>query len=285
MAFTDHIADNLASFAPAGKALGPAAYQALAKYLEVFGHLDGLAGLDDLRQRIRDLQAMLGCETDGWIGPQTQFAMETRKRCGLRTIARLGGVVAQWERKYATTGKGVFFGFESYIDGSFSRETQIEETLKAFGLWESISALRFCYTKDLSKANIVIGASNRRRDEFGTVGQVLAWCEMMQTSDFIGRLRLMFDKAENWFADFYRGTGAHEIGHGIGIDHTTQAGQLMYAYSQDGIWNPQQGYDIEQARVRYGEAAAPQPTPAPPSSPDLVTIVCGRPVTINGKAV
>jgi hypothetical protein len=142
-------------------------------------------------------------------------------------------------------------------------------------------------TRDANRAHLILDASNDPREEFGTIGQVLAWCEMPYNTDFTGRLRLKFDRAERWTPSFYRGTCAHEGGHGIGLDHTTTKMQLLFAYFQDVITTPQAIYDIPEARARYpgGGTTPVPPGPQPAPAPGLVTIQCARPVTVNGKLV
>jgi hypothetical protein len=274
------IVDALREIAPLGKALGPAAAEAMASYLVRFEHVDDLRGLDDLRSRIRELQGLLGVEQDGWAGEETLYAASTAKRCGLRTIAKLGG-----QRNRFQPGLVIQLYFAGYIDGGFPRETQEAETLTAFGSWETpVSGVKFNLTRDSNRAHIIIDASSDPREEFGTVGQVLAWCEMPYNTAFTGRLRMKFDRKENWTPLFYRGTCAHEGGHGIGLDHTTMKLQLLFAYFQDQIVSPQEPYDVGEAKARYPGGGSPVPVPVPVPS-DVVTITCRRPVTVSGIQV
>jgi hypothetical protein len=279
------VADVLRELAPLGSPLGPAAAAAMAGYMVRFEHLDDVRSKEDLRKKVRELQGLLGVEQDGWVGEETLYAAQNAKRCGLRTVAKLGGQANRFR-----PGLVVNLYFAGYIDGGFSRETQEAETLQAFGSWETVSGVRFNLTRDSNRAHIVIDASSDPREEFGVIGQVLAWCEMPWNTDFTGRLRMKFDRKENWTPKFYRGTCSHEGGHGIGIDHTTLKApqQLMFAYFQDAIVTPQNPYDISEASRRYpGPVAPPQPVPPGPVPlpADLVTITCRRPVTVNGVQV
>lgn len=282
------ISEVIKRLAPPGARLGDVVAWEMAKYMQQYGHLDGITSIEDVRRQVTQMQDLLGVTTDGYIGDETYLAASQAKRCGLRTVARLGG-----QRNRFRPGLVVNLYFAGYIDGGFTREVQEAETLNAAGSWEVVSGIRFNLTRDANRAHLIIDASNDPREEFGTIGQVLAWCEMPYNTDFTGRLRMKFDRAERWTPSFYRGTFAHEVGHGMGLDHTTTKMQLLFAYFQDIITTPQTIYDIPESRARYpgsgtgGGTVPVPPGPQPPVTPSplLVTIQCTRPVTVNGKLV
>lgn len=277
------VAENIKWLAPPAHRPGDVVAREMAEYLERYEHLDGLTSIEDLRTRVAQLQGLLGVTQDGWIGDETYAAAHLARRCGLRTVAKLGG-----QRNRFRPGMVINVYFAGYIDGGFARESQEHETLIAFGSWEGCSGARFNLTRDSNKAQLILDASNDPREEFGTIGKVLAWCEMPWNTDYVRPpLRLKFDRAERWTPMFYRGTCAHEGGHGIGIDHTTIKMQLLFAFFQDVITTPQAIYDIPEAQARYPGAGLPppNPNPVPIPVPGLVNITCRGPVTVNGKTV
>jgi matrixin/VCBS repeat protein len=78
-----------------------------------------------------------------------------------------------------------------------------------------------------------------------------------------------FDSGETtfWNPSSFRTVAMHEIGHSIGLRHTSVSGSLMNPFYNPAITAPQSD-DIAGARAIYGAAAtAPPITPLPPAGP------------------
>jgi len=127
---------------------------------------------------------------------------------------------------------------------------------RAFGSWSAITPLVFSQVFDYSQADIAIGVSGRRRSGFGKTGGILAWAQLPVGRNFDGRLLTMFDTAELW-TDDPAGTGtllqsvaAHEIGHLLGLRHSSHKSALMYPYISS-VKVPQED-DISRIRSLYG---------------------------------
>ena len=89
---------------------------------------------------------------------------------------------------------------------------------------------------------------------FGVLGQTI-----IPSAGPLRSVTIAFDEAENWFLggdapasriDF-SSTAIHEIGHAIGIDHSTSATALMNANYSTSIFDLQQD-DIDAAIAIYG---------------------------------
>jgi Matrixin/FG-GAP-like repeat len=80
-----------------------------------------------------------------------------------------------------------------------------------------------------------------------------------------------FDSGEGsfWNQSSFLAVATHEIGHSLGLDHTTVPNSLMNAFYNPAITTPQAD-DIDGIRFIYGPAAAPPPPPPP--APSLWTI-------------
>lgn len=134
------------------------------------------------------------------------------------------------------------------------------EVAAAFRMWETVADIKFRETRNLSSAGIVIGA------QAVPVGRAFTNVELKPGRDdkkVIGRSLICLNPQQPWKIGFdgrlgvydLRYTIAHEIGHAIGLDHPSAAGQLMsyrYDEKQTGL---QQG-DIKGAVLLYGPRAS-----------------------------
>lgn len=136
------------------------------------------------------------------------------------------------------------------------------EVAAAFRMWEKAADIKFRETDDPKSAGIIIGAQGV------PVGRAFTNVELKPGSGdkkVIGRSLICLNPQQPWKIGFdgrldvydLRYTIAHEIGHAIGLDHPSAAGQLMsyrYDEKQTGL---QQG-DIKGAMLLYGPRAATQ---------------------------
>lgn len=243
----------------------------LYDYLDSYGYIDTLSTLkvEDVAAAVTKFQELTGfLKVDGVAGPQTLRAMEL-PRCGCADVQRAGGMLNKWGLPEIT------YGFASYlpqISPADQRNLWDDEVTQ---LWEDECGLKIRPAESHEQPNIVIGASNLRREEFGRSGGVLAWCELPQGADYRGRLQMKFDVAEAWKIEknrvgiYYVAVACHELGHGLGLDHGGNG--LMQPFYSESIDAPRPGYDIEQVVKRYGAPVEP-PTPGGGEPPALCRV-------------
>ena len=133
------------------------------------------------------------------------------------------------------------------------------EVAAAFRMWEKVADISFRETDDPSSAGIVIGA------QAVPVGRAFTNVELKPGSGdkkVIGRSLICLNPKQPWKVGFdgrlgvydLRYTIAHEIGHAIGLDHPSAAGQLM-SYRYDEKQTGLQPGDIKGAVLLYGPRA------------------------------
>lgn len=173
------------------------------------------------------------------------------------------------------------------------------EVSAAFRMWEKAADIRFRETRDVSSAGIVIGS------QAVPVGRAFTNVELKPGTDekkVIGRSLICLNPQQPWKVGFdgrlgvydLRYTIAHEIGHAIGLDHPSAAGQLMsyrYDEKQTGL---QQG-DIKGAVLLYGPrdstrrfanaGSTPPDAPAPESDSGWPFGIGARRMTSSPKAI
>lgn len=146
--------------------------------------------------------------------------------------------------------------------------------LDAIGNWNAVCGvdLRLAGTgrpNILAKSGGIDGAS-------GT----LAWSYLPGApSPMTDQLAQLYDTAERWTYAFLSEVLTHEIGHGIGMPHSSDPNDIMYPYSHGGsIPKPQAG-DVRGAVARYGQ---PLPVPTPTPTPGMPEI--SGSIVINGRS-
>lgn len=179
-----------------------------------------------------------------------------------------GGTVT-WA--FATT-PGTGFGFSSYITEPAYRALIRD----AFQAWEDAVDIDFVELAPGADADVMLGF-DQIDGAYGVVGEAASrGSRTTETLFSMTEAEIRFDVDENWATDqsparneigLYQ-VALHEIGHIMGLNHTTDPNTIMYSSDISGLEGLTAG-DIEGARLFYGAAATPpQPQPQPVEPPD-----------------
>lgn len=271
--------------------LSKTALTLLINYLKYYGYLPKeLSALNTevLVQAVRAFQEFFGLLRDGIPGPRTMRALET-PRCGCVDIP--DGTLAarrQYVWNKVKDGKPLTFGFSSYLN-TVDVDYQIWVLQSCFDTWGSHTNLKGQYIKDYRKADLVIGTGSGKKDGFDGPGGTLAWCQLPTGRD--NQLDMKFDESETFIThdSKLRGiilliTAMHELGHGLGLEHSNVQGALMAPYYNPKIAVPQQNDDVPRIQGLYGRKVNTTPSvPSPVSPEELTTITLQVKELVAGK--
>lgn len=160
-----------------------------------------------------------------------------------------------------TTGGTVTYGFAnsnfgnqfSDFDSFLTEEAFRADITSAFAEWEDVANVRFKLVPDSSVVDIRIGWANID-GEGGVLGDTT-----VPSSGPLDSVIVRLDRDENWFTggnspssqtDFLY-VATHELGHAIGIGHTTITSALMSEFYNSDVSGPQAD-DIAAAEAIYG---------------------------------
>jgi hypothetical protein len=163
----------------------------------------------------------------------------------------------------------------TFVNGTGQLEGEVERDLirRAFALWAEQTALNFTEVADSATADIVIGwavGDHGDGDPFDGPGDVLAHASFPNPYDN-SQVFLHFDDDERWVDSETRNVdlltvAAHEIGHTLGLAHSSDPNALMFA-SYSGPRRFLSEDDIAGVQAIYGVGSAPEPAPeAPPQN-------------------
>jgi hypothetical protein len=157
--------------------------------------------------------------------------------------------------------------------GQLQGDTERDLIRRAFALWADQTDLTFTEVADNSTADIVVGwavGDHGDGDPFDGPGDVLAHASFPNPYDN-SQVFLHFDDDERWVDSETRNVdlltvAAHEIGHTLGLAHSSDPDALMFAsYSGPRRFLSQD--DIAGVQEIYGVGRAPDPAPeAPPQN-------------------
>ncbi len=151
----------------------------------------------------------------------------------------------------------------AYAPSHIGKNQFRREVAAAFRMWESAADISFRETSDPDAADILIGAQGE------PVGRAFTNVELKPAGahgrKVIARSLICLNPHQPWKIGFdgnldvydLRYTIAHEIGHAIGLDHPSAAGQLM-SYRYDERQTGLQPGDIRGAALLYGAPAGAQ---------------------------
>jgi Matrixin len=149
---------------------------------------------------------------------------------------------------------------------------------QAFAAWSAVANINFVQVAD-GGGNLGAGPTAMIRlggafiDGRPSSGSILASAFFPATAGnpqaYAYSGDVVFDSAEPgfWTSTSFLAVATHEIGHSLGLDHTTVPNSLMNAFYNPSITTPQAD-DIAGIRFIYG---APPPPPPPPPSQPLIT--------------
>ncbi|MBK8823402.1 MAG: matrixin family metalloprotease [Anaerolineales bacterium] len=197
--------------------------------------------------------------------PQTSYRYDSLPNAGEEgeTIAKFQAI-SQWGKTNITY---YFINGTGKINGSAERDL----IRAAFALWADETPLTFNEVSDSAQADILIGWAEGEHgdgDPFDGPGDVLAHASY--PNPYQNRqVFLHFDDSEKWVNSETQNVdlltvAAHEIGHNLGLDHSSDPNALMYpSYSGPHRFLGQD--DVAGVQSLYGLAAQPAESPeAPP---------------------
>ncbi|XP_025862512.2 interstitial collagenase [Vulpes vulpes] len=248
-------------------------------YLEKYYHLKS-DGKPVVRQRdnslvaekLKQMQAFFGLKVTGKVDTDTLNLMK-QPRCGVPDVAQYvltDG--SQWDHTHLT------YRIENYTP-DLPRAEVDSAIEKAFQLWSNASPLTFTKVFE-GQADIMISfvwGDHRDNSPFDGPNGNLA--HAFPPGPNIGG-DIHFDEDETWTNNFrnynlYR-VAAHELGHSLGLSHSTDIGALMYPnYMYSGNVQLSQD-DINGIQAIYG----PSPNPVQPTGPQTPQ-VCDRKLTFD----
>jgi hypothetical protein len=213
-------------------------------------------GYDDVEQ----MQEFYGLKTDGFCGPVTLSAM-SRPRCGVQDF----GVQAdcKWGKRdfLYWNGRGGFSLFHKEMPRGRSRVQSADMIDEGFKRWASVlPGFSFSRTQDAAACDMWIGGGSGRRQGFDGPGRVLAWAYMPCGPDS-EKLESRFDMDEHFTYNSGKrhqdpwvlawSVWLHELGHLLGLDHSSNPNDLMAPYYDPDIVDLQPG-DVRRIQKLYG---------------------------------
>lgn len=249
--------------------------QKLVAYLVQFGYLtpETVEKLDTLDAAIKVLQGFIGLFPTGQPDANFVTVLTHKPRCGHPDTALFEE--AKSPVKWGMSS--LSYVVAEYVEGLLP-STQDELLAKAFSSWSDICGLKFKQMKLTSSATndnpqIVISRGSGSHQGFDGPFGVLAYAFLPTNANFMGQLVMRFDNSETWLDGsanqrgiLYLNVAAHEIGHLLGLEHSSAKGALMAPYYNIQVASPQLVDDISRIQTLYGR---PAPRPVPPFDPPI----------------
>lgn len=129
---------------------------------------------------------------------------------------------------------------------------------EAFDSWSKVSNLKFEQVVERQSANVIIDIGSGQSHHFDGPLGTLAWAYLPPKVDFDGQLLMKFDTDEVWTTDqsetgtLLRNVAAHEIGHILGLSHSSIEKALMAPYYSVDVHCPQLHDDVKRIQELYG---------------------------------
>lgn len=201
----------------------------------------------------------------------------TPKCCGVTTFPRADPATLLWHKRHLT------WCLTGLVEGVDPQRQRVL-TQAVFAAVSAACGLTFAETDAASNPDIRMGS--------GTLdgrGNVLAWSEVATGDD--RPLRQMYELNEGWSgalvaAELRPGEvplficRLHEVGHALGVLHSTDPNDVMYPYLSTANWQPT-GWFLAELQSRYG----PPPVPVLPTLGRFVELTRWYDATRMGKVL
>ncbi|MEM9031984.1 MAG: matrixin family metalloprotease [Pseudomonadota bacterium] len=139
----------------------------------------------------------------------------------------------------------------------------------AFEAWERVASVNFVQSGSVAMADISVVMGDLSSEPANVVGQAAVSAVSLPGTDRLTNVDITLDNTEFWAPtggggiDFFA-VAAHEIGHGIGLDHVNDPNQIMNpVITTDELGDG----DIAGAQALYGRDAGDVAAPAPSADP------------------
>ncbi|XP_031563080.1 metalloendoproteinase 1-like [Actinia tenebrosa] len=229
-------------------------------------------GNHDFKTAVETFQRFMHLPVTGHLDNATMNEMK-RKRCGVPDVEIDDPSPGERQKRFAISKKkwnttSLLYGFERYTN-DMSVATQKAIIAKAFKFWADAGGMVFTLTNDLSNANIKIMFGTKRHGTCNTPfdgsGNILGHAFFPTDG------RLHFDDDEFFTDGVNSGTNllsvaVHEIGHTLGLAHSSDKNSIMFPSSPGYIPNLALGKEDVNA-IKYLYAGGT-------SSPGLGVSVC-----------
>jgi hypothetical protein len=178
--------------------------------------------------------------------------------------------IAEYQAISAWDKTDIMYAFANGTD-QLPGDTEYDVISRAFALWDDQTPLTFTRVSDTSTADIVVSwevGDHGDGDPFDGPGDVLAHASFPNPYDK-SQVFLHFDDDEQWVDSDTQDVdletvAAHEIGHTLGLAHSSDSNALMYP-SYSGPHRSLDQDDIAGVQSIYGASSAQDPAPqAPP---------------------
>lgn len=254
-------------------------------YLKYYGYLadNNALTVQALLEAIKKFQELYGIFVDGVLNPKTIRAM-TMPRCCLTDLP----AIEEARRSNYKWAKTELTYYISGYDSDISRSDWDNSIRMAFNYWSEVTPLRFTKVASSDRANFILGVGTGRKNNFDGPSGTLAWFQLPPNSNYNGQLKGMFDSAESWNRDVLLvNVACHEIGHGLGLEHSKVKTALMAPFYSRSVARPQPNDDISRIQALYGKNVAGTPVPIPEPLPDdhQMTILLNGSISIPGYRI
>jgi len=143
-------------------------------------------------------------------------------------------------------------------DSDLKSEVWDSLILDAFNAWSDVTDIDFKRIDRQGSSNIVINIGAGQDHHFDGPSGTLAWAYLPPRPNYTGQLVMKFDTDEIWSDGSKAGTllknvAAHEIGHILGLSHSSKKGALMAPYYSAAVFEPQPIDDIPRIQELYGK--------------------------------